>query len=207
MKRTPETISFHEGRLPHWEVSEGRYFTTICLSGSIPPNAVKRFREELKVLKSVQGGEFLQRKREIFARIEEDLDSRSAPRQLAKPAIADMVMEAIQYREKRELWNVIEFVIMPSHLHIFLEPLEGSLFETLVAFKRWTGRRAAELIKLGSKRFWAREWFDHWSRSAEQDERIVRYIRLNPVKAGLVKDFRDWQYDSWNPRINLNEKK
>ncbi len=200
MKRTPETISFHEGRLPHWEVSDGKYFATLCLLGAIPAAAVKRFKEERKALETLQGGELLRKKREILAQMEKHLDSKSAPRLLAEPAIAEMVMEAIEFRQRQGLWNVIEFVIMPSHLHIFLEPLEDSLFETLVEFKRWTGHRAADLRGVRAKRFWAREWFDHWSRSSEQDERIVKYIRMNPVKAGLVKNYKAWRYGSWSPK-------
>ncbi len=36
MTRNPETIDFWVGRLPHWEVVDGRYFVTIHLSGAIP---------------------------------------------------------------------------------------------------------------------------------------------------------------------------
>ena len=44
---------------------------------------------------------------------------------------------------------------------------------------------------------WQREWFDHWSRAAMQDETLVEYIRQSPVKAGLVKDWRDWPHRGW----------
>jgi hypothetical protein len=36
MIRKPETIDFWVGRLPHWEVVDGRYFVTIHLAGAIP---------------------------------------------------------------------------------------------------------------------------------------------------------------------------
>ena len=35
MSRKPETIAFWRGRLPHWEVAEGRYFVTIHLAGAM----------------------------------------------------------------------------------------------------------------------------------------------------------------------------
>ena len=43
------------------------------------------------------------------------------------------------------------------------------------------------MIDLPNGRFWQDEWFDHWPRSDEQDERIMRYIQNNPITAGLVK--------------------
>ena len=39
---------------------------------------------------------------------------------------------------------------------------------------------------------------DHWSRSDEEDDKIIAYIRNNPVKAGLVQNYTDYQYGSWN---------
>jgi hypothetical protein len=54
------------------------------------------------------------------------------------------------------------------------------------------------LLSIDRGRFWQREWFDHWSRSDDEDERTVVYIRNNPVKAGLVKSYQDWPYASWS---------
>jgi len=65
---------------------------------------------------------------------------------------------------------------------------------TLIAFKRWTATQAGRALGIPGSSLWQREWFDHWSRSVAEDERIVRYIRANPVKAGLVADWRDWPW-------------
>ena len=87
---------------------------------------------------------------------------------------------------------------MPSHIHLFFEVLKGSLKETMEDFKRWTGHRTLEILRRGCERFWQDEWFDHWSRSDKEDERIIGYIRRNPEHAGLVKSFHDWPWGSWN---------
>jgi len=68
---------------------------------------------------------------------------------------------------------------------------------TIEDFKRWTGHQAAKLLGASGERFWQREWFDHWSRSDEEDERIAQYIRENPVKACLVAQYTDWLWGSW----------
>ena len=93
---------------------------------------------------------------------------------------------------------MFEFVVMPNHVHLFFELLDGRLKEVLEDFKTWTGRQAGRCINLRGHRFWQREWFDHWSRSDDDDERIAAYIRNNPKKAGLVADYRDWPYGSWS---------
>jgi type I restriction enzyme R subunit/putative DNA methylase len=114
------------------------------------------------------------------------------------------VEEAIEFRMGRD-WRVFEYVVMPNHVHLFLELVacavpstdEPQLKKVLHQFKRWTGHEAARMLSLDGERFWQEEWFDHWSRSDEEDERICAYIRRNPEKAGLVQDYRDWPHGSW----------
>jgi REP element-mobilizing transposase RayT len=115
---------------------------------------------------------------------------------LQEPAIAEMVMESITFRQQRD-WNMFEFVVMPTHLHLFFEILRGGLKSVMEQFKRWTGHQAAKLMDLDGDRFWQDEWFDHWSRSDDEDEKIMHYIRRNPEKAKPGSSYLDWPYGSW----------
>ncbi len=99
---------------------------------------------------------------------------------------------------------MLEYVVMPTHIHLFCELGDQSLFRVMKEFKRWTGHAATKILGSGkASRFWQREWFDHWSRSDEEDEKIIRYIRENPVKAGLVTDYLQWVTASWG-RVRLD---
>jgi hypothetical protein len=161
MTRKPKTTGFWVGRLPHWEVEDGRYFVTVHLAGAIPAEGRRRLRnlsEQASAIQEKDSPEWLSLQRAIF----------------------------------REM-----YVIMPTHLHLFGEIGNRGLKETLEDFKRWTGHRAAEILKQDGDRFWQREWFDHWSRSDEEDEKIIKYIQNNPVKARLVSNYIDWPYGSW----------
>ena len=202
MIRRPVTTGFWRGRLPHWEVEDGRYFVTIHLAGAIPKQGEDRIQQistELLQRESRTASDSgLPLMRTIFREMEQWLDRAEQNTLLSTPAVADMVMEAIQHRVKINRWEVFEFVIMPNHIHIFLSVLQGTLKESIEDFKRWTGHQASTLIKLPNNRFWQDEWFDHWSRSDEQDERIVKYIQNNPVAAGLVRAFPEWKYGGWS---------
>jgi putative transposase len=208
MTRKPETIAFWRGHLPHWEVIDGRYFVTIHLRGAIPPQGQMRVRAiaaELQKLDPQDDDRRLQIQRRIFAEMESWLDRSQYVDHLRNPDVAKSMLEAIEFREGRD-WHVFEQVIMPSHLHLFFELAAGTepsanesrLKTTIQQFKRWTGHEAAKILSLDGSRFWQEEWFDHWSRSDEEDERICAYIRRNPEKAGLVTDYREWPYGSWN---------
>jgi putative transposase len=143
------------------------------------------------------GDERLRLQRLIFREIESWLDRAECVRHLHNAVVAEMVVEAIEHRAKQAVWRMFEFVVMPNHIHLFFELTGGRLKVTLEDFKEWTGRRAGTLIQLHGQRFWQKEWFDHWSRSDEEDDRIAAYIRQNPVKAGLVEDYRQFRYSSW----------
>jgi putative transposase len=198
MIRKPQTTGFWQGRLPHWEVEDGRYFVTIHLAGAIPKSAAEQIRimsKELTRKSSVAAADSdLMLTRTIFREMEKWLDSSQDNLLLSETEIANMVLEAIQHRAETQQWIVHQFVIMPNHAHLFLSVVNGTLKETIDGFKRWTGHQAAKIALLSGDRFWQDEWFDHWSRSDEQDDRIIRYIRGNPVKAGLVKDTANWKY-------------
>jgi putative transposase len=202
MTRTPTTIDFWCGRLPHWEVEGGRYFITIHLAGAIPNQGKLRLQQlsqEVALIDDRKAPEWLQKQRMIFQEMERWLDRADYVTHLKQPQIAAMVCEAVEHRQQRREWQVFEFVVMPTHIHLFCETGDRGLYSTLKEFKRWTGHEAVKILGDGKQsRFWQREWFDHWSRSDEEDEKIIQYIRANPVKAGLVTRFEEWPYGSWN---------
>ncbi|PSQ97886.1 MAG: hypothetical protein BRD55_00320 [Bacteroidetes bacterium SW_9_63_38] len=193
MRRDPQTIAFHRGNiLPHWEVSEGRYLVTIRQAGSLPDPVVEQLQNRAR---RQEAG--VETTRSVFGDIEQILDRCGGEGELTQPEIADMLVEAIAFRESRDEWKMMEYVIMPNHMHLFFQLRDGRLMKTLIDFKRWTGRQATDLLNRSGERFWQREWFDHWSRSPREDERIAAYIRHNPVKAGLVETPEQWLYGSW----------
>ncbi len=208
MVRRPETIAFWRGQLPHWEVVDGRYFVTIHLAGAIPKQGQARIHSiaaEMELVAASNLDRRLQIQRRVFSEMEAWLDRTQYVAHLGNENIAKMIIDAIAFRQGRD-WHILEFVIMPNHVHVFFELLRGNsdcadgsrLKNVLEQFKRWTGHEAAQLLRTDATRFWQDEWFDHWSRSDEEDEKICAYIRRNPEKAGLVQDYRDWPHGSWS---------
>ncbi|MFO0978702.1 MAG: transposase [Planctomycetaceae bacterium] len=174
---------------------------TIHLDGAIPQEGRLRIEQQSQELKRVRkptAANTMSLMRTIFRAMEEWLDHSSYNTALSVPRVAGMVIEAIEHRVQQGTWIVYEYVVMPTHIHVFLSVLKGTLKESLEDFKRWTGHRAARMVRFKNGRFWQDEWFDHWSRSPDQDDRISLYIRRNPEEAGLVNNYRDWPYGSWS---------
>ena len=87
-------------------------------------------------------------------------------------------------------WNVIAAVLMPDHLHLLIAPNDRELpaGNASGAIKRWMRQELAATWQ------WQPGSFDRLIRSDESAEEKWQYIRENPARAGLVKNWQDWPY-------------
>jgi REP element-mobilizing transposase RayT len=206
MNRQPHTISFYRKKLPHWEVADGIYFVTIRRHGSIPMEIIAKIRKMSLELENLSDGDALNIRRKIFKTMENELDKSDKKCDLIKSPISKIIIEAIKNRADKNIWRMVEYVIMPNHIHLFLQCGQKSLAAAIRDFKRWTTSRInMDCPEYSRGPFWQREWFDHWSRSADFDEKFKLYIRNNPAKAGLVKDYKDWPFGSWAQNTQVND--
>jgi putative transposase len=107
--------------------------------------------------------------------------------QLADEATWAAVMETIAFREERGEWKWRLILAMPDHLHgIVLFPNVFHMRKSIAAWKRWM----AKICGIG----WQRDFFDHRLRGEASAAEKADYIRMNPVRAGLVAEPEDWPY-------------
>ncbi len=191
MSESVQTISFWRGVLPHWEVVDGRYFITLRLANSLPRGAAE---DLAAILKDASEQDYLKRSRRYFRELEHWLAANHGALYLQDEAIATMILDGIAHYERLGYWHVSAAVVMPNHLHAFFRCETVGLSQAMKRFKQYTAREANRMLDRKGKRFWQREWFDHWSRSAQEDDRIISYIRNNPVCAGLAKSPEDWPW-------------
>ena len=191
MTRQVETVRFWRGVLPHWEVADGRYFVTLRLANSLPRHVVNELSAQL-LCASEQ--DYLERARAYFTQIESWLDRNDGHTWLQQEEIAIAVMASIDHYGSIGCWHMAAGVIMPNHLHLFFRCGDRSLAEVMRGFKRYTSKTCNQLLEREGQRFWQREWFDHWSRSAPEDDKIVSYIRRSPARAGLVQEGDRWPW-------------
>jgi putative transposase len=87
------------------------------------------------------------------------------------------------------------FCLMPDHLHLLVAPHNGNLVDLINRWKRFTGGRIQKERLKGP--FWQRGFYDHALRNEEDIQTVAEYIVHNPVRAGLVDDWREYRY-SWH---------
>ena len=93
-------------------------------------------------------------------------------------------------------WRVLAAILMPDHLHAVVAPRERNarLGNFSGAMKRWMRE------ELNAAWQWQPGCFDRLLRSGESLHEKWLYIQENPVRAGLVNDWKDWPY-----RFEFNE--
>ena len=92
---------------------------------------------------------------------------------------------------------------MPNHVHMVYTPLcddAGDYYAMsaiMHSLKLYTARRCNTLLER-SGRFWQHENYDHVVRNDLERQHIINYVLNNPVKAGLVQDWKAWEWTYCN---------
>ena len=107
--------------------------------------------------------------------------------QLAIPEVWKELLDSIEFREHRGEWKWRCILAMPDHLHgIVTFPNSFQPRKSISDWKRWLAGRLR--IK------WQDGYFDHRLRNLESATEKANYIRLNPVRAGLVDSTEKWPF-------------
>jgi putative transposase len=99
---------------------------------------------------------------------------------------------------RRFVVRIYGYVVMPEHVHLLLnEPEQGTLAEALHYLKLSLVKRVHSRGAMGAGSFWQKRFYDRNVRDAREFSVKLRYLHRNPVKRGLVKEPRDWQWSSF----------
>lgn len=175
------------GYIPHIDPGGCTQFITFRLAGSMPQAVLDQWRAELEKGEITDAG--------FRKRIEIYLDQNYGERWLSDARIAGLVQDTLLNLDGKR-YRLIAWVIMPNHVHILIETLEGNpLSEIMQSIKSYTAHEANKLLgRKGS--FWFKEYFDRYIRDGRHFQATVRYIEENPVKARLCTKPEDWKFSS-----------
>lgn len=110
------------------------------------------------------------------------------------PELAAVVLDALKWLDQTASMVLEAAVVMPDHLHFVAVLNNENLHQVLHSLKSYTAKRLNS--KLGRQgEFWQPQYYDHAIRKDETLNEVVLYMLHNPVRAGLVDDFR--KYPSW----------
>lgn len=191
--------------LPHFQpTNERAYFVTTRLAGSLPKVVIEQLHmEHEKVLAEITSLKLAEEKKAIltdeqnrryFGKFDQLLDNHiDEPHWFRSPSIAQLAYDSFLYfHEKR--YTMICFTIMSNHVHLlFWINADKAVYGIMHSLKRYIANEANKLLDREGV-FWARESYDRAVRNDEELKRIIQYILMNPVKAGIVEN---WEAYPW----------
>ena len=115
---------------------------------------------------------------------------------LGKPMVAEALLDGACMYEDMRRWFVWLLMIMPDHIHIIATfNLERGIRRTVSSWKGYHAKRAGIL--------WQPNFFEHRLRNEDEFAEKMNYVRMNPVRKGLVKSPEDWPYMLDRIRLTL----
>ena len=105
---------------------------------------------------------------------------------------------------KRRKWIVLDWCLIPNHYHLVIQLTDDGLSDGMRelngCFSRWsnqqTGRTGTgHLVRNRFKSVGVKDEVHFW--------RLVTYVPLNPVSAGLAKSPADWPWSGYRATVGL----
>lgn len=107
--------------------------------------------------------------------------------QLDQVATFEVMVQAIDHYEDLGKWRLGLFLAMPDHWHAMIQFSEPENMEKILKdWKRYVAKRTGIV--------WQDGFFEHRLRSKQSADEKWHYIRLNPVRKGLVKVPEAWPF-------------
>ena len=121
---------------------------------------------------------------------------------LHKAELKEIAMNVIEKAKKKYKFYCFGFTIMDNHIHMIIHtPIEDNISLIMqVINKNIATKCNKELDRKGH--FWGERFHSTLIESEEQLINTLVYVNLNPVKAGLVYDPKDWEWGSYNTFVN-----
>ena len=189
--RSDEHREWHSrGYLPHFDRPGKVQMITFRLADALPGDVVEFLRQlELKIKNRIDLNKRKRRK------VEACLDQGYGSCTLRDEAVATLVENSLLHFDHQR-YRLLAWVIMPNHVHALVEIWSGFPLENVLhSWKSYTSHKANRLLNR-SGQYWQEEYFDRFIRNQRHYHNAVRYIQMNPVKAGLVNAPEAWPFSS-----------
>lgn len=94
---------------------------------------------------------------------------------------------------RSEKFEILAYCFMPDHLHLLVAGVDdqSNLRKFISLFKQKTGYWYR---KNHTENLWHISYYDHALRKEEDIEKAADYILQNPVRRGIVSDFREYSF-------------
>ena len=121
---------------------------------------------------------------------------------LHQDELKEIAIKVIEKAKKKYDFSCFGFTIMDNHIHMIIQtPKEDNISLIMQVINKNIATKCNQALNR-SGHFWGRRFHSTIIESEEQLLNTLIYLNLNPVKAGLVYDPKDWKWSSYNFCVN-----
>ena len=108
---------------------------------------------------------------------------------LSRSALTVKLVDLLTEEVKGQV-RIYAYCFMPDHVHLLVSGIDPRKFA-----QRYKGRSTRIYWETGGVgKLWQRGFYDHVLRKEEDVKQLARYILGNPVRKGLVEDYRGYPF-------------
>lgn len=130
----------------------------------------------------------------------------------------NLLRESFKMAKLKHNFEIFASAIMPDHIHLILNVESTDSYSSIISYiKAYFSRNVNESellnikqkltpskIKKRKKGVWQRRFFEHTIRDEQDLYNHLDYIHYNPVKHGVAKNIKDWDYSSFQKFVKQN---
>ena len=121
---------------------------------------------------------------------------------LNKDELKKIVLNVIEKAKKKYNFYCFGFTIMDNHVHMIIQtPDQDNISIIMQVINKNIATQGNKFLER-TGHFWGARFHSILIESEEQLINTLVYLNLNPVKAGLVYDPKDWAWSSYNIYVN-----
>ena len=123
----------------------------------------------------------------------------------------ELLRESFRRSKKRYDYSIEAIVILPDHIHMIITPKIPNEYSKIITYiKRDFLYQLSSNLKEEAKTnltastynrqhsgIWQRRFYEHTIRDEKDFLKIFEYMKINPIKHGLVEKISDWEYSSF----------
>ena len=121
---------------------------------------------------------------------------------LHKDELKEVVLDVIEKAKKAYKFYCFCFTIMDNHVHMIIQtPQVDNISLIMQVINKNIATKCNKALNRRGH-FWGERFHSTLIKDEEQLINTLVYLNLNPVKAGLVYDPKDWAWSSYNTYVN-----
>ena len=104
-----------------------------------------------------------------------------------------IMLITLQDAKDKFRFRLANFCIMPTHIHLLIEPGEGANLSIIMQWLKTRSAKHWNTIHGSSDHLWGARYYARAIRNPQEFEFVMDYIDQNPVKVGLAEKPADWK--------------